>query len=95
MKTWRDRSAISGSGEHISIQLLITPTIWLVASLGVRVESSFDSGGTTRGRVFCDVAIVPMGSYFGGCKFDKYEDSKPRTREWKCRVVIETVNMSY
>jgi hypothetical protein len=79
----------------MSIQLLITPTIWLVASFGVRVESSFDSGGTTKGRVFCDVPIVPMGSYLGGCKLDKYVDNSPKTREWKCGVVIETVNISY
>lgn len=55
LSTCREKSAVSGSGEHRSIHGLVMQIRRETSRVGERWESREDSGATTRGRVECEV----------------------------------------
>ena len=95
ISTWREISAIKGSGEQRSIHEEVIPTTWLIASFGVKCVSAGARGGTVMALVLKEVPRVPTASKDGGSTDDRWDESKDKTREWKCEVVIGVVSMSY
>ena len=86
-------SAIRGSGEHRSIQPLVTPTICDIVSSGVKWLSAGVKGGIKMGRILSVVINVPLAAGVKGAF--GLEPNRVRMREWKASVVIGAVSMSY
>jgi hypothetical protein len=88
LRTWRERYAITGSGDDRSIQELVKATSWDMVSLGPKSVSLLERAGI-RGRGWASGGMDASSMAW------LYELKRFNTREWKWSLVMGAVIMSY